>query len=511
MTTRSSIPNSMQLAAIALAAVLASPTFAVQKTPSGGWHNAAVWSPSGLPTTNDWVVVTGTGTHALNMNHVADSLTVNFASGLYNLVSDSGSPYEFWSLTLYGTGLDSRTNALAVTGGADFRVGDLVASGRGRITITLGGAETNFSFHVATNSTLHFTDGPGSSESSIAGAGKNLAFGGGGTMTLDSTNTFGGVGNTFTLSAGTLNINVAGALGNVNNTFVVNGGSFGKSTAGALTLNSYKHTWNSNFTFSSSANLNLGTNTVSLGGSVVANISSNTLTVGGAVGDGGGGHSLTKTGSGTLALNATASHGGSTVVQQGTLTLGSAGLITSPIIEVAAGATLNVSAVSGGFELGSGQTLSGAGQVVGAMRAGDGSTLAPGSSPGILVVDDLTLGGGSTSFFEIGGTGLAGTDYDVIQSAGSLAYEDGWKLQIAFTSLAPISGTLKLFDFASYGSGFAPEIIVVGNADSTSFNTATGELTFANASAVPEPGTALLLAVGTGLLLATRTRQRHAS
>ena len=94
---------------------------------------------------------------------------------------------------------------------------------------------------------------------------------------------------------------------------------------------------------------------------------------GDSVTDGG----LTKNGAGTLTLGATNTYTGSTVINAGSLALGSAASIAnSRNISVAGGAVFDVSAVSGGFTLGASQTLSGSGAVNGAVAIN--GTIAPG-------------------------------------------------------------------------------------------------------------------------------------
>jgi len=90
-----------------------------------------------------------------------------------------------------------------------------------------------------------------------------------------------------------------------------------------------------------------------------------------------------KTGTGTLIFDATNGYLGSTLVQEGTLALTVAdAAAASPRLEVAAGAVLDVTALDGpgsaGYAVPAGQTISGAGTVVGSMVFGAGATLAPG-------------------------------------------------------------------------------------------------------------------------------------
>ncbi len=101
----------------------------------------------------------------------------------------------------------------------------------------------------------------------------------------------------------------------------------------------------------------------------------------GATADGG----LTKVGNGTLTLSAAETYTGNTAVNAGTLALAVSGSIaTTPVITVAGSATLDVSAVGGGFALGSAQTLTGNGTVAGVVT--DNGLIAPGNGIGTLTL-----------------------------------------------------------------------------------------------------------------------------
>ncbi|MCX5682193.1 MAG: hypothetical protein NT049_00700, partial [Planctomycetota bacterium] len=88
---------------------------------------------------------------------------------------------------------------------------------------------------------------------------------------------------------------------------------------------------------------------------------------------------------------------GQTLIQQGTLAMGSSGSIAnSPLIDVQGG-SFDVSAIGGGFTLLPGQTLKGNGTVIGAMTVG--GMLSPGESPGTLHCGNL--GFQSTGQFKV--------------------------------------------------------------------------------------------------------------
>ncbi|MEI7782641.1 MAG: autotransporter-associated beta strand repeat-containing protein, partial [Planctomycetota bacterium] len=106
-----------------------------------------------------------------------------------------------------------------------------------------------------------------------------------------------------------------------------------------------------------------------------------------------GGFGLTKTGDQRLTLSSSANaYTGPTNIQAGTLALGAnASIASSSAISVAAGATFDVTALSGtagtgSFQVAAAQSLGGAGTVAGNVTVGSGATVAPGTGIGTLTV-----------------------------------------------------------------------------------------------------------------------------
>jgi autotransporter-associated beta strand protein len=205
---------------------------------------------------------------------------------------------------------------------------------------------------------------------------------------------------------------------------------------------------NSAVTQTVSLALNLGTNqtfdaasgNLAISGNVTNN--GNTLTLAGASntdinGNITGAGGLTKTGTGIATLNVAQSFTGRTTVSEGTLALGAGASLASTNINLgtlAGQGTLDVTALSGGITIGVGQTLAGYGTVKGNTTIASGGTLAPGNSPGILTfTEDLILSEGSTSIFEVAGTGLAGASngFDQALVSGDLTYGGDLKISIA--------------------------------------------------------------------------------
>lgn len=169
--------------------------------------------------------------------------------------------------------------------------------------------------------------------------------------------------------------------------------------------------------------------------------------------------------SGSLTLNRASTYTGPTTIKSGaTLGIGTSGSNSkTPLLDVQAGATFDVSALSA-FTLADGQTLKGNGAVLGSLTVGSNATVSVGASIGALTVSGQVLClADSIVAMEI--DNAAGTN-DVINAAG-ITY--GGKLVV--TSLA---GTLaggskfKLFNAASYSGSFA----------STELPALTGELSW---------------------------------
>jgi hypothetical protein len=153
-----------------------------------------------------------------------------------------------------------------------------------------------------------------------------------------------------------------------------------------------------------------------------------------------------------LALIATNTYTGCTIVSNGMLALrGSSSVTNSSGIFLATGSTLDVSGrTDGKLTLVSGQTLSGSGTLNGQLQATAGTTVTPGPGLTVLTVSGNTTLSGTTSI-ELSQT--AGTN-DVLKVNGALAYGG----TLALTNL---SGTLtngskfKLFNATSYTGAFA--------------------------------------------------------
>jgi fibronectin-binding autotransporter adhesin len=221
-----------------------------------------------------------------------------------------------------------------------------------------------------------------------------------------------------------------------------------------------------------------------------------------STGANGGARSVTKLGSGRLVLTGSNTYTGSTLVSAGTLALN--GNLSTGTVSVAAAAWLQ----------GTG-TIAGPVNVLG--------TLSPGSSPGVITLGSVTLGGASTTLIEIDGV-VRGTDYDGVNITGtssSLTY--GGLLSLNFGALATTGVTYDIFNFAGGFLGGYTTVTSTGayvgtwtNLGSGTFQFVSGAqtLTFSESTGdiivVPEPATIALAGLGLAGVAAAVRRRRMA-
>ena len=231
-----------------------------------------------------------------------------------------------------------------------------------------------------------------------------------------------------------------------------------------------------------------------------------------------GANSVIKISANTTTLSATNTHTGNTTVSAGTLALSSSGSVAnSTSIAVASGAILDVSAVSGNWTVGAGQTLTGGGGVTGnttiagthnAGNSGVGSQAIAGNlnyANGSIFEWDLNTSSTSSGFDSVSATGsidvgTAGTVFKVIFGATALANitDPGnafWSTTQTW-SMAAIFG--KAFTSGAFQS-------VATNQDVSSYGSFTISSSSLTWSAVPESSTALAgILLGAGLLCRRR-------
>ncbi len=182
-------------------------------------------------------------------------------------------------------------------------------------------------------------------------------------------------------------VNFTRGLGSSGDTFqwTINGGGF-SAGSGPMTVNvggsGATLTWGSNlgsnivgklkFGSSTAANVTTFQNPVDLNGADrTIQVDDNPLStadyavMSGPISNDSGMAGLVKTGDGILSLAGVNTYNGATTIAAGTLALSDLGTLASTMIDVGSGATFNVSEVSGGWSLGTGQTLKGSGTIVG--------------------------------------------------------------------------------------------------------------------------------------------------
>ena len=294
------------------------------------------------------------------------------------------------------------------------------------------------------------------------GTGYKLTKDGPGRLYMNAANTFSGG---FSLKAGHLSIGVSGgALGT--GTFSIDGPST-IGSVGTITLNTIPQAWNADFGIAKYGGdaadgtaVNLGLGAVTLGGNRQVSVDSGvTLTVGGAIS--GASYGLTKAGPGTLTVTGNNTYGGSTTVNQGTLTLDYSTAVGSKIPDAS------------GLVLGGGTiTLSGGGtahnEVVASTTINAGaSAVTRASGTSVLRMNAITRSTGGTVDF--GAASIADTDTSnvngILRGYATVGGAD-WALSASSASDTAITALAA----GSYAT-------MVAGATSDSANDSTGSLT----------------------------------
>ncbi len=350
------------------------------------------------------------------------------------------------ALLLGSNGLEI-SRPLVINGGGIIGFGALHCSATGSASysgpITINGPTQAGGHFGSSGGTLYLNGAISSSTNVVVRAG---------TVVLNNnSNTFPSL-----IIGGTVKLGVANAI--CTSAVVSNG----QATTGWLDLNGFDQELAGLLKGTSPAtviNSGVGTPTITL------NIALSNTYAGGISGN----LALTKTGSGVLLLDGQAhadNYIGETTVSSGTLMLGAnAGLDGSSNIVVAAGATFDASANTGGFVLAPAQTLNGNGTVLGNVTAS--GTIIPGAGIGMLSFgNNLQLQAEGITSMEVGADGAC----DQIVCGGTLTYSG--TLQVAnLAGRLTTNNTFKLFTAATYSGAFANVTPLPG--DGLAWNTET--------------------------------------
>jgi autotransporter-associated beta strand protein len=481
--------------------------FALTTGATGITNNSAtntqtITSPVSTGSSQTWTTVAG-GTLSV------DSVNITSSTSSRTLTIDGAGNTSIGSISTTSTG-----------------VGSLTKTGAG--TLTLNGSNTYTGNTSISAGTVNITSGSGMSGSFTLDGSTGPILKLSNTSALSNNATL--VGASGSANTGTLDLAVAGTynLG----TYNTNNMKFTASSGGTTTLNFRNNSVMNSSTGSGktltvdSSNLTLvfaGTlDTSSSAAGATTFAGAGNTTVSGAIFNSTTGtlRGVTKTGAGTLTLGGVNTYNGDTTISGGKLALtGSGSIANSPTITN--NATFDVSALSGGYTLGSTQTYKGSGTTIGNLTINGAFT--PGNSPGLATFNNnLTLGSSSTTTMEIGGLGgVAGTDYDKVSVTGALTYGGGLSV-VAYNSYNfAQAASFNLFGAGSRSGNFS-SVSVAGTSLTNSggvwsattggfdytFSTSDGNLVIA--TAIPEPATSAALGGAALLGLAALRRRRRA-
>lgn len=347
------------------------------------------------------------------------------------------------------------------------------ATAAGPITIDIDAANVLTNLITFNNSTKDYTI---DSTGGFWIQSGSLTKSGSGSLTLNTANKY--TGGT-TLNAGTLNLGNATALG-ASGALVINGGTIDNTSGAAITTPNYVRTFNADFTFTGSNNLNLGSGSTSLGsaaGTVRAiTTSAGTLTLGGVISNGSTGNGITKSGNGNLILSGVNVFSGPTTITAGTLRLGASGtsLANGALGSNASGTTVQSGAT---LDLGGSNTYGESITISGAGVGGIGALINTGvdqinAVQHLTLAADSTVGGTNrwdlrqnttTPTFDMGGFALTKTGANRVSLVGTTVSNPG--------NIDVTQGTFSLQTSTAMGGDSTKSITVRNGATLSSFQT----------------------------------------
>lgn len=313
------------------------------------------------------------------------------------------------SLAKSGTGTLVLAGTNTYTGATAINAGTLEIGGTG----SLG---SNYAASIANNGTLLYSTSVSTTLSGVIAGTGNVIKMGASTLTLTGDNSYSGG---TTLAGGRLNVNSATALGT--GALTITGGTLDNTADAAITVTrNNAQNWNGDFTFTGTQSLNLGTGAVAMNANRTVTVEAGTLSVGGISGTD---FSLTKMGTGTLALTGTGTYTGGTTINEGMLQVSApAALHTTGIVAVNSGGTLSLASNGSNTYA---NAFSGTGRIL-LNTTGSGDTRLSGVSTGFTGILELAGNGGN----KLNAGGLQ------IGAAATIKINSGGQLFTAGTSLA---------------------------------------------------------------------------
>jgi fibronectin-binding autotransporter adhesin len=382
---------------------------------------------------NDTIVVNGFGTSggglraALTISGDAgtDSISLNTAISLGSATSTGNV-----SLTAETVTLGANISTDAGTNAGSFSVtGATTLASNVTIDTDAAGTDGAISFSAPINGTttdsqsLALAAGAANIDFTSVGAGTRLS-----SLNIVSANNVTATGS-ITVGAGGFTQTAGTGSSSFTSIQSVGGGSIGVTAATITATGTLTVSGAGNIGLTHSGANSLSINNVSLGSTGGLTVNGTTAATSGAISGvisstGSTGAALTKSGPGSLTLGNSNTFTRPTSISNGTL------LVNGSLADGAAATDVSV---------GSGGVLGGSGVVNGTVSVSTSGAVAPGSSPAILTVANLSYTGGSLNV-ELNGT-TVGTQYDQLLVSGSVSLGSGVASLNVTLGFTPLAGT----------------------------------------------------------------------